>query len=287
MEKNTFNYYLKKQGLAQSSIEEHERNLFRFEAWMLGSKRSSIAEISYTDLLEYVHYLKDRFLTVGTINIRLNTLKKYYEFLKEEKLVEVNPARHLHIKGRMKKVIMGALTTSDLDRIYASYSEAKTCYREAKHRSAHKRDIVILGLLLWQGLESKELGRLERSHINLKAGTIYIPSTSRSNSRALRLDSRQVVVLQEYLNETTTEKLFNCNPYDTIQSIIRSLKKINPEVRNAAHIRASVLLEWLKRYNKREVQYMAGHRHIGSTEYYQVQELSGLAEQLNKYHPFR
>ena len=282
---NTFSNYLQTQGLAESSIKEHERNFLRFEKWVKENSKST-SSIHYTDLLEYVGHLKDRLQTVGTINIRLNTLRKYYEFLKEEKLVEVNPARHLHIKGRIKKVVMGALSTSDFDNIYAVYSKAKISYREAKHRSVHKRDIVILGLLLWQGVESRDLGRLERNHINLQAGTIYIPSTSRSNSRELRLDSRQVVVLQEYLNETTTEKFFNCNPYDTIQAILKQVKLINPEIRNAAHIRASVILEWLKRYNKREVQYMAGHRHISSIEYYQTQELTSLTEQINKHHPF-
>jgi site-specific recombinase XerD len=284
---NGFSNYLQREGLAQSSIAEHEKNLLRFEEWISASKKSSIAEINYTDLLEYVHYLKEHLLSVGTINIRLNSLRKYYELLKEEKLVEVNPARHLHIKGRIKKVVTGALSTSDFDTLYAAYSAPKACYREAKHRRAHQRDIVILGLLLWQGVESKELGRLERNHVNLKAGTIYIPSTGRSNSRELRLDSRQIMVLQEYLQEIKTEKLFECNPYDTMQAILKQLKSINPQVRNAAHLRASVILEWLKRYNKREVQYMAGHRHISSTEYYEVQELSGLTAQLSKHHPFR
>lgn len=286
MQKKTFNAYLQMQGLAASSIQEHERNLLRFRAWVREGKKGSIAQISYNDLLEYVQHLQDRSLTVGTINIRLNTLKKYYEFLKEEKRIKVNPARHLHIKGRIRKVVEGVLTTNDLDVLYASYSKPREKYKGAKHRKAHRRDIVILGLLLWQGVESKDLRRLERNHVNLKAGTIYIPSTNRSNRRELRLDSRQIMVLQEYLQDIQTEKLFECNPYDTVQAILKQLRSINPILRNAAHLRASVLLEWLKRYNKREVQYMAGHRHISSTEYYQVQDLSSLAAQIKRHHPF-
>jgi site-specific recombinase XerD len=279
-----FEGYLQKEGLALSSIEEHKRNVNWFEKWV-SAREKNIALMNYNDVLEYVQYLKESAVSVSTINIRLNTLRKYYEFLKKEGRIELNPARHLHIKGRIKKVVVDALSASDFDALYAAYSSPREYYHEPKHRSAHQRDIVIVGLLLWQGMQSQELRLLEKTHINLKEGTIYIPSTGRSNRRELRLDGRQILTLQEYLKETTTEKLFECNPYDTMQALMKRLKKINPEIRNAAHLRASVILEWLKRYNKREVQYMAGHRHLSSTEYYQVQELSSLTEQIKKHHP--
>lgn len=45
-----------------------------------------------------------------------------------------------------------------------------------------------------------------------------------------------------------------------------------------------IRLEGLDR--QRQVQYMAGHKWIGSTEHYQVQELDGLIDMLGKHHPF-
>ncbi|HET6244522.1 MAG TPA: hypothetical protein VFF35_08400 [Bacteroidia bacterium] len=39
-------------------------------------------------------------------------------------------------------------------------------------------------------------------------------------------------------------------------------------------------------YDKRQVQYMAGHKWISSTENYEVQELTGLTDLLTKHHPF-
>jgi IS1 family transposase len=52
------------------------------------------------------------------------------------------------------------------------------------------------------------------------------------------------------------------------------------------HIRVSVILNWLRQHNKRQVQYMAGHKYIHSTEMYEVQELESLTDALTKYHPF-
>lgn len=42
---------------------------------------------------------------------------------------------------------------------------------------------------------------------------------------------------------------------------------------------------WLKHYNIREVQYMAGHRYISSTERYQQDDLESLHELIESLHP--
>ena len=45
-------------------------------------------------------------------------------------------------------------------------------------------------------------------------------------------------------------------------------------------------VEYLKQYNLREVQYLAGHRYISTTESYQQNDMEGLQEELNQFHPF-
>jgi integrase/recombinase XerD len=63
------------------------------------------------------------------------------------------------------------------------------------------------------------------------------------------------------------------------------LKRKNKLIVNAKQLRASVIVKWLKMYNLRKVQYMAGHRYISSTESYQQSEMEGLTEEVNKFHP--
>jgi integrase/recombinase XerD len=65
------------------------------------------------------------------------------------------------------------------------------------------------------------------------------------------------------------------------------LKKHNSKVKNAQQLRASVNAKWSKRYNLREVQYKEGHRYIGSTEAFLVNETEGLSEEVSKFHPLR
>lgn len=52
------------------------------------------------------------------------------------------------------------------------------------------------------------------------------------------------------------------------------------------HTLIPTLKHWLTQYNKREVQYKAGHKYISSTEQYVLQEMGSLTDQLAKYHPF-
>ena len=82
------------------------------------------------------------------------------------------------------------------------------------------------------------------------------------------------------------EKLFAGNLHNTVSLLTEKLKGINPKIKNAQHIRASVILHWLRQHNKRQVQYMAGHKYINSTEKYEVQEMETLTSQLTKRHPF-
>jgi integrase/recombinase XerD len=152
--------------------------------------------------------------------------------------------------------------------------------------------------MIYQGLDSGEIARLETSHINLGEGRIYIPSGRKSSSRTLRLQATQILPLKTYLEETRQELFEKRNlqtPYlfpskkssDMICKIVETVKKIFPQLKDSRQIRASVIMNWLKTNNIRQVQYMAGHKSIRSTESYRGQDLTDLTKQLELFHPLR
>ena len=71
-----------------------------------------------------------------------------------------------------------------------------------------------------------------------------------------------------------------------VQRVLQEIQGINPMIRNAQQIRGSVIINWLKKHSKRQVQYMAGHKYISSTEKYEQQEIDSLKDVLAKHHPF-
>ncbi len=285
-----FEYYLKDSGLKESTTREHVKNLSRFMHWAKENDLTGIEHLTYPELLNYIQYLKTKKLSTHTLNIRLNSICKYFEHLKEEGRAESNPARKLYIKGAVKKIVHNPLSYTELEKLYydyEKYTEEKPI-REAKQHLSKQKSIVVLGLMIWQAVHSGELKKIEKQHINLKQGMIYLPSTARSNSREIKLETAQILPLHKYLHRLGENQtyLIENNSHNLIARITEELKGLNQSVTSARHIRASVILHWLKMYNKREVQYMAGHKWISSTENYEVQELEGLTDLLQKHHPF-
>ncbi len=291
-----FKTYLYEHRLRDSTVNGRLKNVGYFFQWIETSGLHEVENISYNDLLNYVQYEQQRSKDVSTINLRISSISKYFEFLKEEGTLIRNPARTLRIKGKAKTVIQNPLKYDELLNLYNSYKEIEKnvpVHIQNKSTLAKQRNIIIVGLLIWQGLHSGELEKLEVSHINLSEGIIYIPSTARSNSRELKLSTQQILTLHSYIHGGTRDKLkpkadelLPGNLHNTISLLTEELKGINPQIKNALHIRASVILHWLRQHNKRQVQYMAGHKYIHSTEMYEVQELQTLTDQLTKHHPF-
>ena len=63
------------------------------------------------------------------------------------------------------------------------------------------------------------------------------------------------------------------------------LHALNKKVINAKQIRSSVITEWLRKNNLRQVQYMAGHKYVSSTERYQLNNIDDLKNEVQQHHP--
>jgi len=155
---------------------------------------------------------------------------------------------------------------------------------------------LILGLKIYQGLQGQELSKLETGHLQLDKGKVYVPSTKRANKRILDLKPFQILPLHEYL---LTERLslneeiegnYLFHPKRLKRGLPRIKNMINryePRLKSLLQIRSSVITNWLQHYNLREVQYMAGHRFVSSTERYRTDNLEDLQKELEKYHPLK
>ena len=290
----SFKEYLQEKNYRPLTVNAHVMNVGYFTQWIKQSGLHEVENVSYNDLLNYVQYEQKKNIDVATINLRLGSISKYFDFLKtQEDNIIYNPARNLRIKGKAKTVVEQPLKYEELEGLYNAYKALqKQSLHQTKTNLAHQRNIVIVGLLVWQGLHSGELQKLEIDHINLQEGIIYIPSTARSNSRELRLTTPQILSLHHYIQETREKlspkenELLPGDLHNIISLLTEELKAINPKIKNALHIRSSVILHWLRQHSKRQVQYLCGHKHIDSTERYKVQEMETLINQLSKHHPF-
>lgn len=288
--KMNFNTYLKKLEQSKSSIESCEKIVNLFLNWM--KKQSIEAEQgSYADILAYMKYCQKKGTTQRTVQNYLNMIKHFYDHLIEEGKIEINPVAGIKVQGVKRKMLYHIFQPKELHAIYNSFET---------NRLTDKRDKVMLGLLVYQGLKTEELGKLEVKDIKMKEGKIEIPGGRKNNARTLQLEPHQVLEIYDYILQVRKEiiersgvkieNLFvgldggsNVAPF-TNYMLVKLGKKFKGIV-NAKQFRASVIMKWLKQYNLRQVQYLAGHRYISSTEAYQQNEMEGLSEEVNKFHP--
>lgn len=284
-----FEEYLKQQHFAASTIKGHQEDLERFKKWC-NKENISYVNADYNKLLKFIRQTRARGVSKSSINIHLNSISKYYDYLIETGKRKENPAKELRLKNNGKKVLQHLLTVQELEETYMNYIHIpKWKFKGEQSKRSHQRNVVILGLMIYQGVQTTELKKIEKAHLNLLQGTIYIPSAGRSNSRILKLNARQILPMQNYLNglEKEQEKLFNCNIVTVAAWLITTLRKQNEKIKQAQQIRASVIMNRLKQYNIRQVQYMTGHRHISSTEKYKQEDLQDLQKQLELFHPLK
>ena len=288
-----FKQYLQAEKYKERTIEEHLLNVNRFIIWLTEVHNMQFQEIRYNDLLAYIQHEKNTGINVATINLRLTSINKYFEHLKEIGELEKNPARTIRIKGELQKVIIHPINRVELDSLYQQYSQLKKeAHRQKQADMVHLRNTVVLGLLVFQGVHSGELQKMEAIHVDLSAGTVYVPSTSQGCSRQLELAPRQVIALHLYLTTIRShfkpkgDELIPGSLRNITQALMAEIQGLNPVISNALHIRGSVILNWLKIHPKRQVQYMAGHKYISSSEKYASQEVEDLQDALAKHHPF-
>lgn len=300
----TIKHYLEGKGLSQESIETEYRQLLYFIDWC-EEHGIEPEQVTHGELLSYIKHLQQRSVKQITVQKYLNSIKHYYNWQIGLSKREDNPVINLSIKGVKRKKLYGILKHAELETLYQSYcfEENETHKNQNWYRVSelsYKRNKVLLGLLIYQGLSAMELSRLKVTDLKLREGKIHIGGSRKSNERTLKLEAVQIMDMMEYSLQTRTailglthkqsdhlfistgkgQKLGN-----TLQQLIKRLKAINNKVENLQQIRTSVIIYWLKRYNLREAQYMAGHRYVSSTESYLINDLDDLQEDITKFHP--
>jgi len=287
--------YLQKESYSITTVASYLVEVEKFKKWCT-RRKTTPTEIDYKSLLQYPKYLTRKGNNKKTINHKLATLKTYFNYLIKESYRIDNPAESIVITGVKRKLHYNLLEAEELEDLY--YSFETNNIKDPYHKLTAKRNKVIVGLMVYQGLNTNALIRLELEHIEVYKGKIQIPTTKRTNARELELKPWQVIELLEYIKEVReeikrrktieSERLFipnNARLGNTILAINKKLKTYNQKVENIHQIRASVIANWTKQYNLRKVQYLSGHRYISSTERYLQDDLENLHEIVNNFHP--
>ncbi len=310
--KKVENIYLEKfkewliiKGFTSETVKGLLKTVNYFISW-IKEENIELETVTYNDVVAYINYKRKQGNKPRTLIINTNALNHLFNFLIAEYQLNENPASNVKIQGIKRKTLQEILTPQELEIIYRNYTITPTELKTNNQKLntsvelARKRNKVILSILVYQGIKTQEVGKLELQDLQLREGKITIQGGSRTNARTLKLQAHQIFDLSDYVNDIrkqilvatnkTSNKLFisvgtSLNYNNLLQKLIKQLKTNNKKLIDLKQIRTSVITNWLKTNNLRKTQYMAGHRYVSSTESYQVNNIEELQENISKYHP--
>ncbi|MDA7502253.1 tyrosine-type recombinase/integrase [Chitinophagales bacterium] len=283
-----FDSYLTKRH-SKATVKAYKRHLEQFDHYLNG--RAKVA--SYEQIISYLSKERKEGKGVAYINTVLSALKKYYDYLLAAELRKDHPAYNIRLKDNKNKEInlSDLLTEEELEKLLE---------RKERYPLLANRNKSIIGLLIYQGLKSKEISQLKIKDFDLEKGIVSVRAGNRVNGRVLKLRGEQVLTLYKY-KEVDREKLLKeASDYffigmrgkqasqDAITNLVTSSKKLLPGKRISPTIIRQSVIANLLRQNKdlRVVQVFAGHKYPSSTEMYRERSLKELKEGIEKYHPF-
>ncbi len=275
----SFINYLAHKKYRPKTMAKYIKCQYNFDQWLQAEQLDAV-KAGYNELLDYMRYLDQQGKSKYAIHNQLTGVRHYFNYLVKENRRSDNPAAGVFIKGRVRKLPSGLLSMEELELLYQQY------YLQL-HVEEYKK--IMLGLLIYQGLTVGELERIRARDINLNEGKIFIKGTIRSNERLLLLHVNQLLSIKQHLDKNKFAELLFAEPNTSkrIEYMFSQLYELNKKVTSAKQVRSSVITNWLKQYNLRQVQYMAGHKYVSSTERYQLNNIDDLQTALQEHHPMK
>ncbi len=274
--------YLRSKSYQKRTVEGYTRVGKIFMEW-LKSEGLKLGNLSYPDAMKWVGYRQGKGISSRTINHEILAINHLYT--SQEK---TSPLAELRLRGVRQKAVYYEVEYIDLENLYRQYNESGL---------SGKRNKVILGMVIYQGLKRVELENMKLEDLDIKNGLIRVKETPTINSRIMRLEAIQILDLNNYvyeirpqLNTSESDYLFLskrnggklANTLSYLWKILHKHYGIKLTIRE---VRQSLINHWLKSNDLRQVQYLAGHKYVSSTFRYGQRSLEELQEELETVHP--
>jgi integrase/recombinase XerD len=284
------NYLVFEKGLSEKTIESYTSDLSKYIAFLKQKRIKDITQADTPIILKHLIALRESGLGSKSCARHLVTLRGFYKFLAQEKVLEFDPAKLIDLpKSGLK--LPDVLSVSEVN-LLLNIPDINT--------PLGKRNSAMLELIYAAGLRVSELVNLKFLDVNLEACFVRVlgkGSKERivpfglyaknkiedyiNNSRPLLLKNRisQYLFVARAGKPMTRQGFWKLLKQYVTQAGIK--KKVTPH--SMRHSFASHLLEGGA--DLRTVQVMLGHVDISSTQIYTHVARDHLRQIHEKYHP--
>lgn len=278
-------------GLSLNTLHSYERDLNQYTDYLAENGVSSLEESTRSHLQGYLFYLKKMGRAPASLNRMLVSIRSFYKFLLQERIVDRDPTTNmdaLKLEKRMPQV----LTIAEVEQLLESPDTT------LPHGI---RDKAMLELLYATGIRVTELVSLNTDSVNLDMGFLRcIGKSSRERiipvspvairwlrlyitdvrSKLIRADKDEHALFVNHLGTRLTRQGF----WKIIKKYAKDadiIKEITPHT--LRHSFAAHLLE--NGADLKSVQEMLGHADISTTQMYLQFSKSSMKDVYNQAHP--
>ena len=284
------NYLVFEKGLSEKTIESYTSDLSKYLAFLKQKRIKDITQADTPIILKHLIALRESGLGSKSCARHLITLRGFYKFLAQEKVLEFDPAKLIDLpKSGLK--LPDVLSVSEVN-LLLNIPDINT--------PLGKRNSAMLELIYAAGLRVSELVSLKFLDVNLEACFVRVLGKG-SKERVVPFGLYAKNKIEDYINDSRPLLLKNhisrylfvarAGKPMTRQGFWKLLKqyvtqagikkKVTPH--SMRHSFASHLLEGGA--DLRTVQVMLGHVAISSTQIYTHVARDHLRQIHEKYHP--
>lgn len=277
-------------GLSEKTITAYSADLLEFGHFLEKQKATIVSGIDAGIILSYLIHLRARGLSARSRARHLVSLRGFFKFLTNEKIIESNPAQQVDLP-KTGMHLPDVLTVADIEALIAAPD---------RNKPEGLRDAAMLELLYGAGLRVSELILLTMTSVNQDAGFVRVFGKG-SKERVVPVGRMALSAIRTYVEDARPVLLKNRSSVHlfvtrrgsamTRQSfwhligrygrLAKLKKKITPH--SLRHSFATHLLEGGA--DLRAVQMMLGHADISTTQIYTHVAQRQLVEAHKKYHP--
>ena len=286
-------------GLSENTKIAYKYDINLMISWF-DNQGINFIDANELDLRQLFAFLKKENFKFKSLSRKLSSIKRFYQFLKEENYIKVNPLNDMD-GFKNQKMLPSALSESDMFLLIEKARE--NCNKINKKTLRSLRTLTVLEILYSTGMRITELLSLPLSdfiNINDKLqikgkGEVY---------RIVVFNNESQAMISSWIKSRALEKIFNNNKYmfpakkglgaisrqiiykDLVDlSISAGLSKKDVSPHKIRHSFATHLLN--RGADLRSLQKLLGHADINTTEIYTFVKPDRLFGLVKDTHPLR
>jgi len=284
---NFFDYLSKEKNFSRNTVIAYRKDLETFKLFCLDHYEiSNISKVSYPIIRDWIINLSEKNLSPLTINRKISSLNKYYDFLLKTQVNKVSPLKN-HKRLKVQKKLIIPFSEDEVFKVIDVFS----------NDFEGKRNLLIVDTLYSTGIRRDELINIKLNDVFLSENLIkvlgkrnkerLVPVLDNLNKRIKDYLSlrKEVSLSSSYLFITNKGK--SIGPSLVYRVVKKYFSKVSTKVKTSPHVlRHSFATHMLNNgADINSIKEIMGHSSLASTQIYTKIKLPKIINDYKKNHP--